>query len=70
MEKNFLRLLFIGVLVIVFWVSIWDTTEILVDDFLESYDKKDNRHRVMAFIVLGTVSVGLIYALGAMDVFR
>jgi len=56
--------------VIVFWVSIWDTTEILVDDFLESYDKKDNRHRVMAFIVLGTVSVGLIYALGAMDVFR
>jgi len=68
MNTDFWRLLFLGILVIIFWVSIWDTTEILVDKALKKYDKDDDNHRIIAFSGLALVSVAIIYAMDAMNV--
>lgn len=63
--ESFWNFLFVGILVIVFWVSVWDSAEILVNKLLEDYDEDDDTHRLIAFTVLSVVSVFILWYIGA-----
>lgn len=66
--KNW-RLLILGILAIIFWVSIWDITEILVNKTLKKYDKDNDDYRIIAFSTLGLISITIIYTMDAMKIF-
>lgn len=67
-SKNFLRLLSLGILVILFWVSVWDIIETLVDKVLEKVsDKNDDNGRILLLSIIGSVAVYMLYKMNALN---
>lgn len=67
-KRSLPRILSLGVLIIIFWVAVWDIIEILIDKYLKYIGKKDSdKHKLIIRVTLAVTSLVFMYVLGGMD---
>lgn len=46
---------------IIFWVAVWDSVEIAVEDFLKYISKDSDNNKLIVYLILAFLSFGVLY---------
>ena len=61
------NLLLISIIAIIFWVSIWDLVEIMVEDGLKYFELDGDKYKLVAYLILAFVSFFILYYIHQTD---